>query len=150
MPTDPLTYLVDAIGRIERAGLPAMAGSHVAGIFGKGANGFEKEVRAYVARLLKDCGVDYAAQLRSLIRGPAFPKTTLGHLAALVRECAVLKPKCVSARVPSVHPPFLVALERINETWVQLKHGDEVDRNALFIRIKSMREVLEVVRALKP
>jgi len=117
------------VGRIERTGLPAMAGSHVAGIFGKGANGFEKEVRAYVAQLLKDCGLNYASQLRRQVLGPTFPKTTLGHLVAIIREATVLTPK-VSTRVPAVHPPFLVSLERINDIWVQLKHGDEVEKHA--------------------
>ncbi len=69
MQADPLVYLTDAVDRIEQAGLATMAGSHVAGIFGRAANGFEKEIRSYVERLLKNCDLDYRLHLRRCFPG---------------------------------------------------------------------------------
>lgn len=49
MKTDLVQYLSDAISRVETGGVSSPSGSWIAGMFGKAANTFEKEVRLYVS-----------------------------------------------------------------------------------------------------
>lgn len=145
MKADTISYLSDAIARIESGAVSSSSGSHLAGIFGKSANGFEKHIRSYVVQLLENCGMDYERDVRALINGPAIHKATLGQLIAVLKETSKLKPKCVSERVPGKQSAFINTLEKINDSWVQVKHGDEVAGATLVIRMKSMLKFLQQI-----
>jgi hypothetical protein len=148
MKTDSVSYLLDAIRRAEGGGAASSTGSHLAGMFGKAANGFEKEVRSYVHRVLDQCRLDYETGLRAAIKGPSFARLTLGNLIFLLKTAWDRKPACVSAQVPSKWTVTALAdrLQRINEAWVQVKHGDEVQPAVLIAQMKSMLAMLRVIR----
>ena len=65
MTVDLVEYLADAIGRAEAGGVNSPSGSWMAGVYGKAANLFEKEVRAFVLGLLAACGLKYPADFEA-------------------------------------------------------------------------------------
>ena len=148
MKTDPVAYLLDAIQRIEAGGAASIGGSHFAGIFGKAANGFEKEVKSYVYRLLHECHFDYELDMRARIRGASFARLTLGNLIFLLKTASRMKPTCVSAHIPDkwTVASFTDSLQRINDAWVQVKHGDEIEASVLVPQMKSMLGLLRLMR----
>lgn len=148
MKTDSVAYLSDAIRRIEGGNVSSSSGSHMAGIFGKAAKAFEKEFRGYVSRTLKTCGLDYDTNIRAMIKGTAFQKLTLGNLMAVIKKASTLNSQCVSACVPDgcELSGFLDTVKQINDAWVQVKHGDEVEAPILITRMKSMLELLQLIR----
>ncbi len=121
----------------------------MSGIFGKAANAFEKDVRAYVARLLQACEIDYEAQIRYLIKGPGFDKLTLGQLRAVIEEVGRIGPARVALLTPGRWKlsGVLSTLEKLNATWVQMKHGEELSPGELLARLKSMLTFQQLVRA---
>jgi hypothetical protein len=149
MKAEILAYLTDAIQRIESGGVSSRTGSHLAGIFGKAANGFEKEVKSYVSKLLDDCSLDYERDLRGSIKGPIFAKLTMGNLVAVIKEASCINPKCVSVLIPGKWKvsDFTHALQRINQCWVQVKHGDEIEGPHLVTQMKSILNLLQVMRS---
>lgn len=148
MKTDSAAYLSDAIRRIEGGNVSSSSGSHVAGIFGKAAKAFEKEFRMHVSWTLKTCGLDYDTNLRATIKGTAFQKLTLGNLMAVIKKASTLNSQFVPACLPEGYEfsGFLDAVKQINDAWVQVKHGDEVEAQILVTRMKSMLELLQRIR----
>ena len=152
MTGDPITYLSNAIQKIAAGRAASESGSHVAGIFGKAANAFEKEIRSYAAVLLRACGLDYDAEIRTAVKGPPFPKLTLGNCVAVITEASRLRPGRVSACVPGGWKltTFVDTLKKINNGWVQVKHGDEVGQSALVTLMKSMLTILKLLNLQYP
>jgi hypothetical protein len=101
MTIDAITYLKNAITRIDSGEVSSESGSHLVGIFTKSANGFEKELKSYVTGLLQNSGIDYEQEIRSAINGPPFSKATLGQLIIVLKTAAKLKPKVVSKLTPA-------------------------------------------------
>lgn len=147
MKANTVAYLTDAIQRIESGDVFSRTGSHLAGIFGKAANGFEKEIRSYVSKLLGYCKLDYERDLRASMNGPTFAKLTLGNLVAVIKKASCINPQCVSVCVPAKWKVsgFTDVLQRINQCWVQVKHGDEVDGSQLVAQMKAMLHLLQVM-----
>ena len=144
MKDDPVTYLSRAIQRIGSGTVESDSGSHVAGIFGKAANDFEKAIRSYLAALLGTCGLNYNREIRPTIKGcPSFERLTLGNCLAAMTEASNLRPARVAAAAPAnwKFSDFLQMLRRINNAWVDVKHGDEVAQSVLLARMKSMLTV---------
>lgn len=150
MTVDAITYLKNAITRIENGKVSSESGSHLVGVFTKSANGFEKELKSYVAGLLQSSGIDYEREIRSAMKGPTFSKVTLGQLIAAVKEALKLKPNVVPKLIPGKLSGFIDVSERINEAWVQIKHGQEVEGKVLVLRMKSMLSLLQQIGAAKP
>ncbi|MGB7910993.1 MAG: hypothetical protein WCF59_02075 [Desulfobaccales bacterium] len=148
MKQDLVQYLSDAISRVEGGNVSSPSGSWSAGIFGKATNAFEKEVRSYVLRLLNSCNLDYEMDLRCLLKGLPFEKLTLGNLIAAIREGANLRPQAVAHNVPGGWKltDFVKALEKINKTWVDTKHGQEVAEPVLIAQMKSMLTISKMLR----
>jgi hypothetical protein len=140
MRDNAVTYLSRAIQRIEPGAVESGSGSHIAGIFGKTANPFEKAVRSYVLKLIESCGLNYERDIRPRMKGPAIGKLTLGICVAAMREASYLKPICVASNVPAgtTVDNFLRTVGKINDAWVHLKHGDEVGHSVLVEQMKSM------------
>lgn len=106
MKTDLVTYLSDAISRIEAGGVTSPSGSWLAGMFGKGANLFEKEVSQFVAGLLRDLRLSYPEDVGAVVKGsPPYDKLTLGQLAAVIREAGNRQPRPVAAYIPGGRIP---------------------------------------------
>ena len=148
MKLDAVTYLSNAVQKIGSGAVASDSGSHVAGIFGKAANDFEKTIRSHLAEILATCGLNYDRDIRSIIKGPQFEKLTLGNCLAAIREASKLKSAGVTACLPAGRnvSGFLQTLGKINQAWVDLKHGDEVQESVLLAQMKSM---LTVYQALK-
>lgn len=146
MDIDPITYLMDAITRVETGEL---SGSHVAGIFGKAAKSFEGEVRSFTLDILKKCSLSYESDLRYAIKGPASTsKLTLGNVVALMEQSLKRNKSCITANVPGGWKVlvFIDALKRVNEVWVELKHGDDVQTPILFTQMNSMLTLFQLIR----
>jgi hypothetical protein len=146
MSSDAIQYLSDAIARIESGGVTSQTGSHLSGIYGKATNKFEKEMRLFVESMLKDCSLDYDKDIRPDINGPVFMKATLGNLIAVVNRAVKIRPKCLSDRLPGEPSRFLETLQRVNNAWVQVKHGDEMGGAHLLIQMKFMLRLLRSIQ----
>jgi len=147
MKDDLRSYLLDAIRRVEAGGVKSPSGSHIAGIFNKAAKGFEKEVRSYVSRLLQICGLDFERDVRAAVKGQRFAKLTLGNCLAAIKQASALKQTLVTASMPGGWKvdAFLESLRKVNDAWVQLKHGDEVGPPVLLSQMKSMLKLLPLI-----
>jgi hypothetical protein len=149
MKVDAVTYLKNAIMKIESGKASSESGSHLVGIFAKSANAFEKSLKAYIAGLLQSAEIDYEEELRSAIQGPPYSKATLGNLIAAVKEACKLKPNIVSKLIPGKLSGFVDSLKRINQVWVQIKHGDEVNGKVIVLQLKSMLSLLQQLEVNK-
>jgi hypothetical protein len=151
MTGDPIDYISDAIRKIEAGHAASESGSHVAGIFGKAARAFEKEVCAYLATLLRIGGLDYEV-IRPMVSGVPFAKLTLGNCVAALMEVFRLRPALLSSVAADdwTHSRFIDVLKRINDAWVQVKHGDEVGQPTLLAQMKSMLMILTLMKSGKP
>jgi hypothetical protein len=146
MNTDPIAYLKDAITRVEAG---TLSGSHVAGIFGTTAKSFEKEVRSYTLGLLSRCSLSYESDLRFAIKGPSSPsRLTLGKVVALIEESAKRNKPCITAHIPGGWKVtgFIDALKKVNDAWVEVKHGDDVPTPTLLTRMKTMLALFQLIR----
>lgn len=150
MTHDPIGYISDAIQKIEAGHAASTSGSHVAGIFGKAAKAFENEVRSYVATLLRTSGLDYEA-VRPAVKGLPFEKLTLGNCVAAITEIARLKPAHAVVILDGWPlPRFIDALKRINNAWVQEKHGREIEQSDLLAQMKTMSTILKALTSGSP
>jgi len=150
MKEEPVIYLARAIRRIEVGAADSGSGSHVAGIFGKAANPFEKTIRSYAVKLIESCSLNYEMDIRPKIKGgPPIGKLTLGNCVAAMREASRQKPACVASTVPTgfTIDTWLRRLSKINDAWVALKHGDEVEQSVLLEHMKSMFAVYQVLKS---
>ena len=147
MTTDSILYLSQAIKKIEAGGAASEYGSHVLGIYGRASNAFEKEIRSYVATLLATCELNYDVDIRAAVSGPPFQKLTLGQCIAVIEQASRLKRARVAASVPGGWKltGFLEALRKINEAWVQAKHGDDIAVPLQVTRMKSMIAILKLL-----
>lgn len=151
MKTDAITYLTNAIARIESGEVSSESGSHLAGIYGKAANGFERNVKSFVAGLLQNSGIDYKKEICGPIDGPKkLSKCSLGFLIASIEVASNLKPNIVPKSIPGEFSDFIETAYRINAAWVEIKHGDEVDGKVLVLRMKSMLSLLQKIKEAKP
>jgi hypothetical protein len=151
MKIDIVQYLSDAISRAEIGDVRSPSGSWIAGMFGKGANLFEKEIHSYVLRLIDICDLDYENNFRAQMKGKSFDKLTLGQLIDVINKGAKLRPNAVAGHVPGgwTVASFAKSLGKINCTWVQTKHGDEVQESTLVTQMKSMLTITEMLRKMK-
>ncbi len=149
---DLVSYISNAIQKSETGRVASESGSHVAGIFGKAANAFEKEVRSYVDTVVRACNIDYEVDLRAAAKGLPFTKLTLGNCVAVMEKAFQLRPVCISTAVPSgwKFGSFIDTLKKINKAWVQVKHGDDVAESDLVLQMKSMLTVLGSLESSKP
>lgn len=141
MRTELVEYLVDAISRAEAGNVKSPYGSWAAGMFGKAANLFEKEFRCYTADLLEGCGLLYPVDFVDAIKASArFEKLTLGQLIAVMREAYKRKPQMVAQHLPGGWKAagLISSVDKINDVWVRIKHGEEVQRQILVERMKAM------------
>src|SRR6266496_1999813 len=109
-------------------------------MFGKAANLLEKQVSLFVAGLLNTVRLRYPEDLSDVIKGnPPYAKLTLGQLAAVIRETANREPTAVVGWVPGGRAPrFVEQILKVNSTWVDTKHGEEVDSAILLSRMRTM------------
>lgn len=147
MKIELVTYLSDAISRVESGGISSPSGSWLAGVFGKGANLFEKKVSNYVAGLLDACSLSYPGDLGSVVKGtPPYDKLTLGQLAALIREARSREPGTVAQHILGGRiPRFVDEVLKVNATWVATKHGEEIDATVLLARMKTMLKLAKLL-----
>jgi hypothetical protein len=148
MKTGLLTYLSDAIARVEAGGVASPSGSWLAGMFGKAANLFEKEVSHYVAGLLNACDLTYPADLGPAVKGtPPYDKLTLGQLAAVIREAGKRQPRLAAKHIPGGRiPRFGDEILTVNATWVATKHGEEIAGTMLVARMKTMLKLARLLQ----
>jgi hypothetical protein len=138
---------MDAITRVET---DKLSGSHIAGIFGKAAKSFEREVRSFTLDILKKCSLSYESDLRYAIKGPASTsRLTLGNVVALIEESSKRNKSCIAANVLGGWKVlgFIDALKKVNKVWVEVKHGDDVQTSILLTRMKSMLTLFQLIRA---
>ncbi len=137
-------YMVRAIERIES---DQLSGSHIEGIFGRVASEFEKRVRRYLRAALATCDLDYEKDLRKTISGHAFNRPTLGQCHATLREAASKSPSMAAICTPAgwALADFLTAIAEVNQAWVEVKHGNDVDPSLLLSRMKLLRTISPVI-----
>lgn len=146
MSAKDIAYLVKSLQKIEKGQVSSEHGSHLIGIFAKSANIFEKRMKRYLADLLKHASVNYDQEIRSKIKGgPSFIKVTLGQMIATIKETQELKPDIIPKLIPGQFSSFMKDLKRINKTWIQIKHGEEVQGAVLILQIKSMLRLLQQI-----
>jgi len=148
MTADAVSYMVDAIRRLEARNAESASGSHAAGIFGRAANSFEKEIRVFVASMLQTCCLDYESEIRIAVKGgPQFHKLTLGNCVAAIEEASRRNRSAASACMPDGWEvrEFVTTVRAVNDTWVQVKHGTEVSSAVQIGRLKLMVTVLEAL-----
>lgn len=109
-------------------------------MFGKAANLFEKEISLFLTGLLNTVRLRYPEDLGDVIKGnPPYDRLMLGQLATVIREAANREPTAVAAYVPRGRAPrFVDAVLKVNATWVDTKHGQEVDAAVLLSRMRTM------------
>lgn len=148
MKTALLTYLSDAISRVEGGGVASPSGSWLAGMFGKAANLFEKEVSHHVSDLLTACNLKYPDDLGSAVKStPPYEKLTLGQLAAVIREAGTRQPHLAAQHVPGRRiPRFVDEILAVNATWVATKHGEEINDAMLVARMKTMLKLAKLLQ----
>lgn len=79
MTVDLVEYLSDGISRVEAGGIASPSGSWLAGMYGKAANLFEKEMSRRAAAVLAACGLKYPEDLGEAVKGtPPYEKLTFG------------------------------------------------------------------------
>lgn len=152
MKPDLVEYLSDAISRAEGGGVTSPSGSWLAGMFGKAANLFEKEVSSYVVRLLDACGLTYPRDVGEGIKGaPPYEKLTLGQLLAVIREADKRKPEIVAQHVPGGWKlsRFLEEVQKVNAAWIDTKHGEEIKEQMLLKRMRTMLTFAKLLRTEK-
>lgn len=147
MKPDTLTYIEDAIRRIGSGQVSTNAGSHIVGIFGKAATGFEKEFGGFIAHLLRLYKVDYDTRVRPEVHGKPLHKLTLGELMRAFDVVREIVPQVSAAHLTdSVElKTFLGDLRAINSTWVQVKHGDDAPVKDLYDGLIAMRRALQTM-----
>jgi hypothetical protein len=148
MTADLVTYLSDAISRVEAGGVRSPSGSWLAGMFGKGANLFEREVSQFAAGLLNALRLSYPEDLGTVVKSSQpFDKLTLGQLAAVIREVGNRQPRAAAAYIPGRRVArFVDEILKVNATWVDTKHGDEVEGVVLLSRMRTMLKIATRLR----
>lgn len=148
MKTNLVEYLSDAISRVEGGGIASPSGSWLAGMFGKAANLFEKELSLHVSALLDACRLTYPEDLGAAVKGtPPYDKLTLGQLVALIREAGKRQPQIAAEHIPGGRiPRFLDEVLKVNATWVDTKHGEEIDEKVLLARMRTMLKLAKLLR----
>jgi hypothetical protein len=152
MKTDLVEYLSDAISRAEGGGVTSPSGSWLAGMFGKAANLFEKELCSHVAGLLDACGLAYPRDLAEVVKGaPPYEKLTLGQLLAVMREAGKRRPEIAAQHMPGgcKLSGFLDEVQKINSAWVDTKHGEEIQDKILLTRMRTMLTIAKLLREKK-
>lgn len=152
MKTDLVEYLSDAISRAEGGGVTSPSGSWLAGIFGKAANLFEKELGFHVAGLLATCHLTYPGDLGETVKSfPPYKRLTLGQLVAVTREAGKLKPEITAQHIPGgwTLSEFLDEVQKVNAAWVDTKHGEEIQEQTLLQRCRTMLTVAKLLREMK-
>jgi hypothetical protein len=146
---DLVAYLSDALARAEAGGVSSPSGSWLAGMFGKAANLFEKEIRHYVRRLLTATTLIYPNDMPGAVKGcPPYEKLTLGQLLAVAREARKRNPLSVAQQTPTGWTPdsLVDAVGKINAAWVDTKHGEEVRSELLVACMKTMLTITKLLR----
>lgn len=152
MSADLVKYVADAISRAEAGDVTSPSGSWLAGIFGKAANLFEKEFRSYVDEWLGICGLTYPNDFRKMGKSaPPYEKLTLGQLIAVTREAGERNSKIIAKHIACdwTFSRFLYEVGRVNETWVKIKHGDEVTDQMLLAHMKTVLVLAKLLRINK-
>src|SRR5262249_30344311 len=68
-----------------------------------------------------------------------YAKLTLGQLAAIIRQAASRQPTAVAGCIPGGRAPrFVDQILKVNATWVDTKHGEEVESAILLSRMRTM------------
>jgi|SRR6267378_1184937 len=149
MSADLVEYLSDGISRAETGGVTSPSGSWLAGMYGKAANLFEKEMSLRVAGLLTACGLKYPEDLGEAVKGtPPYEKLTLGQLVAVTREASKRQPEIALHHVPGRRHlgRFLDEVLKINAAWVKTKHGTDVEEEILLARMRIMLKLAKLLR----
>lgn len=149
MTTDLIQYLSDAISRAEQGAVASPSGSWLAGMFGRSANLFEKELRSHVARFLLACNLKYPADLQPAVKGQTrYEKLTLGQLFAVIREASNRRPDIAPPWIPRdwTLTRFLAEAHQVNDAWVSTKHGNEVQPQVLLERMRTMLTLAQLLR----
>jgi hypothetical protein len=149
---DLVTYVSDALSRVEAGGVTSPSGSWLVGIFGRAASLLEKEVSLLVAGLLSSAGLRYPEDLTDAVPGnPPYAKLTLGQLAAVIRKAAHRQPTAVSERIPCGRTSrFVEQILKVNATWVATKHGEEIDSQVLVSRMRTMLTLAKLLNEGRP
>ena len=148
MSTDLVVYLSDAISRAEVGGVSSPSGSWLAGVYGKAANLFEKQISLRVGRLLTVCGLKYPEDLSDAVKGtPPYEKLTLGQLVAVIREAGRQRPEIAAGQLPGRRPlsRFLDEVLKVNAAWVDTKHGKDVEEKILLARMRTMLKLAKLL-----
>ncbi len=149
MSTDLVEYLSDGISRVEAGGVTSPSGSWLAGMYGRAANLFEKEISLHVTGLLAACGLKYPEDLGEAVRGaPPYERLTLGQLVAVIRESIKRQPEIAVQHVPGRRQfsRFLDEVLQVNAVWVDTKHGTDVEEKILLARMRTMLKLTKLLR----
>ena len=121
MSSDAYKYIENAIKRINSGLVLSQEGSHVAGVFGKAAQMYERLMRQRLGQILKCCQIDYNSFIQQKIKGPPlFDKLTLGMIAASFDHVGSAVPKCLNRYfcLSSDRQALIEDMKSINENWV--------------------------------
>jgi hypothetical protein len=148
MSTDLVSYLTDAISRAEAGGVTSPTGSWLAGMYGRAANLFERQMSLRVTGLLAVSGLKYPEDLGDAVKGtPPYEKLTLGQLVAVIREAGRRRPEIAARHLPGRRPlsRFLEEILTVNATWVDTKHGEDVEEKILLARMRTMLKLAKLL-----
>jgi hypothetical protein len=144
-------YIEDARERIQSGEVQSDEGSHVAGVFGKAAQTFEKLMRKKLETTLAGCNVDYDEQICPEMKGdPSVDKLSLGKVAHAFSVLEDISSYCLKTQLDGATEPqvFIQLIRDVNGTWVGLKHGDgTVGREKAIEQLKNMGHAIEIVEA---
>lgn len=144
-------YIEDARERIQSGEVQSDEGSHVAGVFGKAAQTFEKLMRKKLETTLAGCNVDYDEQICPEMKGdPSVDKLSLGKVAHAFSVLEDISSDCLKTQLDGATEPqvFIQLIRDVNGTWVGLKHGDgTVGRKEAIEQLKNMGHAIEIVEA---
>jgi hypothetical protein len=141
---DLIAYLDDALSRIAAGAVDSPSGSWAAGIFGKAARAFEGELRSCVSQAVGCLGIEHDRCIDCRANGP-LERKTLGQLVHAMRDAAQCDRTSVATMIPAGRDVewFADQIERINQTWVSIKHGSDVPDAQLVTTMESMLAVVK-------
>lgn len=117
-------------------------------MYGKAANLFERQMSLRVIGLLAACGLKYPEDLGDAVKGmPPYERLTLGQLVAVIREATRRQPEIAARHLPGRRPlsRFLEGVLTVNATWVDTKHGGDVEEKVLLARMRTMLKLAKLL-----
>lgn len=149
--SDKKEYIINALPRIQGGEVQSDEGSHLAGVFGKAAQGFEELMHKKLEDVLKGCHVDFDEAIRPNINGePPFSKLSLGKVAHSFLILNNMSDCCLKTQLDQRAEPrkFIHLLFEVNKSWVLLKHGEgTLGRDEAIEQLKNMHHAIKTAGA---